>query len=49
MGMKYEIHAKNYETDYWAYSKQTRWLVIAIVYFISTSMKFEAVNLMKRK
>lgn len=48
MGSKYEVSAFNYPYKGAERYKQTRWLIIAIMYVIAWSLKYDGVDLHKR-
>lgn len=48
MGMKYMLGGFNYPYQGLEATRQTRWLVVAIVYFIYLSIKFDGVDMQKR-
>lgn len=49
MGLKYAIHGFNYPyTGYYEASRQTRFMVIAIFWFIIFSLKYNGVDIYKR-
>ena len=48
MGMKYMIYAFNYPYTGYDMSKQTRFFIIAIFWFMLFSIKYDGVDIQKR-
>ena len=48
MGMKYMVYAFNYLYTGYDTSKQTRFLIVAVFWFILFSIKYDGVDIQKR-
>jgi hypothetical protein len=48
MGMKYMIYGFNYPYRYYEASRQTRYIIVAIFWFIVYSLKYDGVDINKR-
>ena len=48
MGMKYMIYAFNYTHMEYDASKQTRFLIVSVFWFILFSIKYDGVDIQKR-
>ena len=48
MGMKYMIYGFNYPYKGYVASQQTRYIIIAIFWFITYSLKYDGVDIYKR-
>lgn len=49
MGMKYMIYAFNYPYAGYNVSKQTRFFIISVFWFMLLSIKYDGVDIQKRK
>jgi hypothetical protein len=47
MGMKYNLIARYYDTEYWLASKQTRSLLVALWTFLVWNSKFDVIEMRK--
>ncbi|WMI81829.1 hypothetical protein [Anaerotignum sp. MB30-C6] len=49
MGMKYIVNAFNYPYGLIDKQKRTGWLIVAVAYFVVFSLKYDGVDVSKRR